>query len=205
MSTKNTYEADGGRSLTRRVKRVGGLTLVLVAVAAGLSACGGGSPGAASSSSTTAAAASSGGSSSGGSSSSAGGTSQELEFAQCMGKHGVNIPAAPGSGSSTGGGSPTFLGNNFTPNSPAVQAAEKACAKYAGAQGVAPGVQAQVLKDQLKYAQCMRSHGVSEFPDPGSNGGFTIPKSVNQSSSTFQAAESACNSVLPAGPGNGGS
>jgi hypothetical protein len=74
-----------------------------------------------------------------------------------------------------------------------------------GAQTVAPGLQAQVLKEQRNYAQCMRSHGVSGFPDPSSNGGFTTPSSVDQNSSTFQSAENACKALLPSVPGNGGS
>ena len=47
----------------------------------------------------------------------------------------------------------------------------------------------------------MRSHGVPNFPDPGSGG--TIPKGTAQqlgvSSAQFQAAELACQHVLPTG------
>ncbi|HTZ65698.1 MAG TPA: hypothetical protein VMB51_16480, partial [Solirubrobacteraceae bacterium] len=34
----------------------------------------------------------------------------------------------------------------------------------------------------LKFAECMRSNGVSEFPDPGASGKFTIDGIVNGSS-----------------------
>ena len=61
--------------------------------------------------------------------------------------------------------------------------------------------------DALKYAQCMRSHGV-DIPDPqttGSGGGFAIriqggPGSgINPDSTTFQNAQKACQSLLPNG------
>jgi hypothetical protein len=60
----------------------------------------------------------------------------------------------------------------------------------------------------VAYAQCMRKHGVTSFPDPtvNSNGGNTSissnfnPKGVNQA--TLQSAQSACRKLSPqnAGP-----
>lgn len=53
----------------------------------------------------------------------------------------------------------------------------------------------------LAYSHCMRSHGVSKFPDPTSSG--AIPKvSLQQlrvSSSQFPAAQKACQDLLPPG------
>jgi len=53
------------------------------------------------------------------------------------------------------------------------------------------------------FSQCMRSNGVSSFPDPEASG--VIPKESLQqlgvSSSRFQSAQSACRHLLP----NGGS
>ena len=53
----------------------------------------------------------------------------------------------------------------------------------------------------LAFSRCMRSHGVPTYPDPSSNG--QIPKKTLQqlgvSSSQFQAAQSACRSLLPNG------
>ena len=50
----------------------------------------------------------------------------------------------------------------------------------------------------LAFSHCMRSHGVSQFPDPDSSG--AIPKVTLQQlrvgSSQFQAAQSACVSLL---------
>ncbi len=56
----------------------------------------------------------------------------------------------------------------------------------------------------VKFAQCMRSNGVSEFPDPGASGKFTIDGIVNgssldPSSPAFKQAISACKDLEPAG------
>ncbi|HTC71058.1 MAG TPA: hypothetical protein VK662_15920 [Acidothermaceae bacterium] len=63
----------------------------------------------------------------------------------------------------------------------------------------APAVAA--TPDAMKYAQCMRAHGVPDFPDPV-NGGFEInntnPNSdLDPSSPKFVAADSACKALSP--------
>jgi hypothetical protein len=55
------------------------------------------------------------------------------------------------------------------------------------------------VQKALAYSRCMRSHGVHRFPDPNSSG--AIPKvSLQQlgvSSTLFQAAQRACQHLLP--------
>ena len=56
----------------------------------------------------------------------------------------------------------------------------------------------------VKFAQCMRSNGISQFPDPDASGTLTIDGVVNGSSldpnsATFQQAISACKDLEPAG------
>ena len=56
----------------------------------------------------------------------------------------------------------------------------------------------------MKFAQCMRDNGVSEFPDPDASGAITIDAVVNGSSvdpnsATFKQALSACRDLEPAG------
>lgn len=56
----------------------------------------------------------------------------------------------------------------------------------------------------VKFAECMRSNGVSKFPDPSASGGFTIDAiangtSLDTSSPTFTRALGACKSLEPAG------
>jgi hypothetical protein len=61
----------------------------------------------------------------------------------------------------------------------------------------------------IRFASCMRSHGVPNFPDPNTSGGgvgFSIKSSsgINPASPSFQAAQKACGKLLPGGgPGSG--
>jgi hypothetical protein len=54
----------------------------------------------------------------------------------------------------------------------------------------------------IKFADCLRAHGVPNFPDPsGGGGGIQISASsgVNPSSPAFGAARSSCAKLLPGG------
>jgi hypothetical protein len=56
----------------------------------------------------------------------------------------------------------------------------------------------------VKFAECMRANGVSEFPDPSASGKLTIDGVVNGSSldpstPAFKQAMSACKTLEPAG------
>ncbi len=67
---------------------------------------------------------------------------------------------------------------------------------------------ADVKPDAMKYAQCMRAHGIPDFPDPV-NGGFQInntnPNSdLDPGSPTFVAADTACKALSPEGHATGG-
>jgi hypothetical protein len=195
-----------GSNGRRRAWRMAAPAAVLVALAFGVAACGGGpasSPSNAGFGSTTTTASSG---APGSSSPSSSDSTRMLEFARCMRAHGVTDfpdPSSPGSASQAGGNS--YRGNSYNPNSPLVPAANQACAKYAAAQQVSSGEAAQVQAEQLQYAHCMRTHGVPEFPDPSSKRGFTIPKSIDQNSATFQSAQNACKNLQPQGPtGSGG-
>jgi hypothetical protein len=53
----------------------------------------------------------------------------------------------------------------------------------------------QQLAQFLKYARCMRAHGVSNFADPTSSG--LSLSGVDPNSPRFQAAQNVCRSLLP--------
>jgi hypothetical protein len=60
------------------------------------------------------------------------------------------------------------------------------------------------LHRAVTFAKCMRSHGVSRFPDPGPSGKLTIDgiangSSLDTSSPTFTQAITSCKSLEPAG------
>jgi len=56
----------------------------------------------------------------------------------------------------------------------------------------------------VKFAACMRTNGVSQFPDPGASGTFTIDaiangSSLDTNSAAFKQAMSACRNLEPPG------
>jgi hypothetical protein len=57
--------------------------------------------------------------------------------------------------------------------------------------------QSSSYKSALAYTTCIRSHGVPNFPDPTPSGGFNI--SSNPNDPQLQAAQTACQSLLPNG------
>jgi hypothetical protein len=94
-------------------------------------------------------------------------------------------------------------GSPLDPRSPQMQAAQQACKSLAPSQKTSSGT-SQMQEQGLKFAACMRSHGVTNFPDPKvSNGGFMIT-GINPNSPQFQTAMQACRTLMPGGgPGNG--
>jgi hypothetical protein len=177
----------------RRVFRHMGLTVIALAIAGViLSACGGGSsnPGVASAKSTT---------STTESGSSKNGTySQELAYATCIRSHGEpNFPDP----SPTGGFKITS-----GPNDPQLRDAEQACANLTpgGGQNETSGgnFTGSQVAQLLKYAQCMRTHGILSFPDPTSKGIGSLG-GIDMNSPQFATASQACQSLLPNAGGSG--
>jgi hypothetical protein len=61
----------------------------------------------------------------------------------------------------------------------------------------------------VKFAQCMRENGISQFPDPDASGNLTIDgvlngSSINPNSPTWNAAVDACKDLQPPGFTGGG-
>lgn len=124
----------------------------------------------------------------------------ELGYAQCMRSHGIpDFPDPdPGGGFALAGGPHSDL----NPTNPIFQNAQAACQHLMG--GGDHGTAAQEAEDGAKlltYAKCMRSHGIANFPDPTRHPdggyGFLFTPSLNQSSPTYQAANQACQNLLP--------
>lgn len=81
-----------------------------------------------------------------------------------------------------------------------------ACGSSGAPSGATTGASARPSYAQaVKFSQCMRAAGVSNFPDPSPGGGLRIsPDSgVNPAAPAFQAAQKKCGKLLPgkAGPG----
>ncbi len=120
-----------------------------------------------------------------------------------MRAHGVtDFPDPSGDGriaiSNTGGPGSSDL----DPNHPQFQAAQQACKSLAPSPGT-PAQQAADRAGSLKFAQCMRSHGLADFPDPNTSGGIQIQGGpggdLEPNNPQFQAAQKACQRFLPGG------
>lgn len=53
----------------------------------------------------------------------------------------------------------------------------------------------------LKFSNCMRAHGLSNFPDPSAGGAIGLGPGLNPQSPSFQAAQKACSKYQPVGGG----
>ena len=78
------------------------------------------------------------------------------------------------------------------------------CVTACGASGTSKGTGTSGSADSgqfLRFAKCMRSHGVPNFPDPGTAGGIQISpgSGLDPQSPAFQAARNACGKLLPGG------
>lgn len=126
-----------------------------------------------------------------------------LTFSLCMRSHGVpNFPDPQ-----SGGGIRITPGDGLNPRSPAFQAAQKQCFHLLPGGGPHAGSPADEPK-MLALAECMRRHGLTNFPDPTlfhGNGGppavdaivvngyeFKLGPGLDPQSPAFQAAAKAC-------------
>jgi hypothetical protein len=93
------------------------------------------------------------------------------------------------------------------------QAAPNECAHLLPAGGSLSGQATQAVptqdqQDYLKAAACMRSHGITNFPDPifsGGNVNFPISSNINSNSTQFNQARQTCQKLIPAGLPDSGS
>jgi hypothetical protein len=117
-----------------------------------------------------------------------------LAYSQCIRSHGVpNFPDP-----TISNGSITLnLGNNADVSQSALQAAQNACKSLSPIHPLTGAQEAKNVAEGLKWAQCIRSHGVPDFPDPSSSGAFDLPSGMNPQSGSLQAAMNACQSVRP--------
>jgi hypothetical protein len=105
--------------------------------------------------------------------------------------------------SSNGGQLQNIANAGINTQSPTYQAAAQACVKYTPAGNLTPAQSAADEANGVKFAQCMRSHGVPNYPDPtGPGGGHTVnlgAEGIDPSSPVFQAANQACQKIVPGG------
>jgi hypothetical protein len=93
-----------------------------------------------------------------------------------------------------------LMGSHINPSSPQFQTAQKACQHLYNAGIQSPAKHAQQVSQALKYANCMRSHGITKFPDPPSGHATLNVKKlgIDPSSPLFLNAQQACRKYLSA-------
>lgn len=125
------------------------------------------------------------------------------QFAKCMREHGIEaqVSKAPGGGPGFGLKVTGKQGSGRAgPQS--FEAAQKACARYQPAPqklNLTPAQEAEQRDQVLRFAKCMREHGIN-VPSPETKGGrvrIHIEGNINPESPRFQAAQQACASLLP--------
>ncbi len=96
------------------------------------------------------------------------GNGSPLAYAQCMRAHGV--PDFPDPNSQGGFALQGGPNSDLSPNSSAFQQANEDCQRFTPTSGLghgpSPAQVAQAQAQALKFSQCMRSHGIADFPDP---------------------------------------
>ena len=118
-----------------------------------------------------------------------------IAFSRCMRAHGV--PAYPDP--STAGLLPKETPQQLGVGAAAFQAAQRACIHLVPNGGRPTPAQVQQYRNvMLGYARCMRTHGVSNMPDPDRRGHLDIGPGtgVDVNSPEFQAAFGVCRSKL---------
>jgi hypothetical protein len=132
---------------------------------------------------------------------SSGGThASALAYAQCMRGHGLSdFPDPDSSGNIDLKSLHPQPGSDLYADDPRFQAAATACQSLRPT--VSASQQQQDAAQALKWAQCMRAHGISNFPDPDSNGQIRVSSlqaaGVNLDSPQGQAAANACQQYRP--------
>jgi hypothetical protein len=161
--------------------------MTVMAAAALLAAACGGSP----------SSAGSGGSPNAGGSAS---SSSAVAYSRCVRAHGV--PDFPDPGSSGQIPKEAAVRALREVSDSRARAATYACANLNPAGQGSPTLTAQERQDYLKAAACMRSHGITNFPDPTFPGGrvnLSIPSSIDTRSRQFTQAAQTCTRLIPAG------
>ena len=126
-----------------------------------------------------------------------------LAFSACMRSHGVPNFPDPVTGANGGAQVDITQGSGIDQNSPQYQSAMHACQSLLPAGKVNGGsVSPTVRTEYLRYAACMRSHGVPNYPDPTFSGnsvnlGNLSADGIDPNSPQYQSASNACASLNP--------
>lgn len=133
--------------------------------------------------------------------STAGAAADAFKFSRCMREHGVTGFPDPNVG--PGGGMMLRFDGAAKVSPQTMESAQRACRRFAPGdrQTLTPQQRVQREEAALKFARCMRAHGV-DVPNPTtSGGGIQFHRGPgggpNPESPAFQSAQKDCQSLLP--------
>ena len=134
-------------------------------------------------------------------------SSSGVAYARCMRSHGIHDFPDPTPGAGVAFQIDAGPGSDLNPNDPRFQVADQACRSLLPGGGQAPAPSTRRITEEVKWAACMRAHGLPSFPDPNAEGAFDSSR-MDDSSLAFQTATNACKSLQPTGaisavPGHG--
>jgi hypothetical protein len=100
-----------------------------------------------------------------------------------------------------GGSQQSFAAmQKLDPESPQFKHAVKVCQSFLPKTPPAsPAEQEKVEAEALKFARCMQTHGMPNWPDPTSRGYMVAPAGAAASSPTYLHAAKSCKALLPMG------
>jgi hypothetical protein len=120
-----------------------------------------------------------------------------IAFSQCMRTNGVSHYPDP----EISGALPKESLQQLGVSSARFQSAQRACRHLLPNGGRPPSQdeRQRARAQALRFSQCVRAHGVTNFPDPGSDGRIPDPAGmgIDQGSPSFQAANQACRNDRP--------
>jgi hypothetical protein len=93
---------------------------------------------------------------------------------------------------------------DMDPANPTYQAATQACQAYGSSgKSSAPALTPDQIAATVRFAQCMRSHGIANYPDPDSDGHIPGVRhlGVDPSSAQFEDADNVCKHFMLGIPG----
>ena len=132
-------------------------------------------------------------------------TTKALAYAKCMRSHGIpDFPDPTVQDNAHEKGVGFSMPAGVDANSPQFKSAAKACQKQTGFGHPSPAVIQLLMADGVKFAACMRSHGITSYPDPVQHAtniqlGPGPDSGIDTNSPQFKAAQKACVYILPNG------
>lgn len=121
-----------------------------------------------------------------------------VNLAKCARAHGIDLPD-PGANGIYQAGTLRNILNQYGQTK--INSVLQACRQYLLEAfpnlALTPAQREQRLQALTRFAACMRSHGVSGFPDPGAGAAAIKPGAIDPNSPVFKSAATSCRSLLP--------